>query len=213
MNVWRDTPWKLWNELRRWLVYPPARLLFAFYGVAWGRGWRLHGLPILQRHRGSTLIVGDGLGLRSTPGSNPLSPAHPVVLCTWRAGARLEIGKNFAMTGGVLCAAQNIRIGDNVTVGANCTIIDTDFHPLDPHQRQAAPNEAAAAPVVIDDEVFIGMHSLVLKGVTIGRGSVIGAGSVVTRDVPPCVIAAGNPARVLGLPAAGQPAAEPPEAR
>lgn len=193
-----DAPWKLWGELARWLAYPRARLLFAYYGIPWRRGWRLHGVPLIQRTRGSTLLIGDRLGLRSSLVSNPLAPAHPVVLCTWQPQAELVIGDDFAMTGGVICAARSIRIGDRVTVGANCTIIDTDFHPLDPVERRLHPNDAPAAPVVIEDDVFIGMHSLVLKGSRLGRGCVIGAGSVVTRDVPAGRIAAGNPARVIG---------------
>jgi len=56
---------------------------------------------------------------------------------------------------------------------------------------------STGAPIVIEDDVFIGMNSLILKGVTIGRGSVVGAGSVVTRDVPPGVVVAGNPAVVV----------------
>ncbi len=101
------------------------------------------------------------------------------------------------MTGGVLCAAQSVIIGDRVIVGANTTIVDTDFHPLQPSNRQVEPNAGFSAPVVIDDDIFIGMNCLVLKGVHIGKGSVIGAGSVVTGDIPSGVIAAGNPARVI----------------
>ena len=101
------------------------------------------------------------------------------------------------MTGGGIIAAHHIRIGNNVAVGANTIICDTDFHPLRPSDRMLDPNEGATAPIVIEDNVFIGMQSLILKGVTVGTGSVIGAGSVVTRDVPPGVIAAGNPARVI----------------
>jgi acetyltransferase-like isoleucine patch superfamily enzyme len=142
--------------------------------------------------------IGDRLGLRSSLVSNPLAPSHPVVLCTWRPQAELIIGNDFAMTGGVICAAHSIHIGDRVAVGANCTIIDTDFHPLNPAERRRHPNDAAVAPVVIEDDVFIGMHSLVLKGVRLGRGCVIGAGSVVTRDVPAGMIAAGNPAKLIG---------------
>jgi len=140
---------------------------------------------------------GDGFFLRSSVRSNPLGPNHPVILCTWQAGAMLEIGRNFAMTGGTLCAAEKILIGDDVTVGANTTIIDTDFHPLNPAERKASPSSGKNAPVVIEDDVFIGMNCLILKGVTLGRGCVVGAGSVVTEDIPAGVIAAGNPARIV----------------
>jgi acetyltransferase-like isoleucine patch superfamily enzyme len=101
------------------------------------------------------------------------------------------------MTGGTICAEERIIIGDDVWVGANCVIADTDFHPLDLAARLAHPLDGATAPITIEDGVFIGMQSLILKGVTIGARSVIGAGSVVTRDVPPGVIAAGNPARII----------------
>lgn len=192
-----DTPWKVWNELLRWLVYPRVRLLFAMNGISWGRGWRFHGVPIIQKHRRSWMTFGPGLGLRSSARSNPLAPNHPVVLCTWRAGSCLEVGSNFAMTGGILCAAERITIGDNVVVGANTSIVDTDFHPLDREKRRDQPSGGQTAPVVIGDDVFVGMNCLILKGVTIGDGSVVGAGSVVTRSVPQDVVVAGNPARII----------------
>ena len=109
----------------------------------------------------------------------------------------MTIGAAFGMTGGTLCAAQSVTIGDHVIIGANSAVIDTDFHPLDYATRKISPQAGIARPIVIEDEVFIGMNCLVLKGVRIGRGSVIGAGSVVTKDIPAGVIAAGNPARVL----------------
>jgi len=192
-----DTPWKFWNELYRWLVYPYVRLIFALEGIAWGKQWRMYGVPIVHRHRQSQMRFGDEFQLRSTLRSNPLGPNHPVMLTTWHAGAMIEIGNHFGMTGGTLCAAHQITIGNHVTIGANCTITDTDFHPLDPQTRQAKPQDAPTAPVVIEDDVFIGMNCLILKGVTIGRGSVIGAGSVVTRSVSPGMVAAGNPAKVI----------------
>jgi acetyltransferase-like isoleucine patch superfamily enzyme len=192
-----DTPWRVRLEIRRLLSWPVARILFAGAGVPWGRGWRFYGVPILQKHRGSTLLIGDGLQLRSIPQSNALGPFHPVILSTRRAGARLVIGRGFGMTGGTICAEESITIGDDVWVGGNCTITDTDFHPLRLEDRLARPLDGATAPVRIEDGAFIGMQSLILKGVTIGARSVIGAGSVVTRDIPPGVIAAGNPARVI----------------
>jgi len=190
-----DTPWRVRLELRRLASWPVARLIFALAGVRWGRGWRFYGVPILQKHRRSTLLIGDGLELRSIPRSNALGPFHPVILSTRRPGARLVIGRGFGMTGGTICAEESITIGDDVWVGANCVITDTDFHPLDLATRLARPLDGATAPMIIEDGVFIGMNSLVLKGVTIGARSVIGAGSVVTRSIPPGVIAAGNPAR------------------
>jgi acetyltransferase-like isoleucine patch superfamily enzyme len=192
-----DAPWKIWNELWRWLAYPTVRLIFATNGIPWGKAWRLYGIPIIQKHLRSRMSFGPGLQLRSTVRSNPLGPNHPVILCTWQEGARLEAGPEFSMTGGVLCAAERIIIGSHVSVGANTTIIDTDFHPLDPELRRLRPSEAKHAPVVIEDNAFIGMNCLVLKGVTIGQDSVVGAGSVVTRDVPSRVIVAGNPARIV----------------
>ena len=94
-------------------------------------------------------------------------------------------------------AEEQIIIGDRVTVGANSILVDTDFHPLDALARQNTPWDGGTAPIMIEDDVFIGMGTLVLKGVTIGGRSIIGAGSVVTRDIPPDVIAAGNPATVI----------------
>ena len=193
-----DTPWKLTNEIRRWLLLPWVWLSFTFRGIRWGRGWRLYGMPIIQRHQDSVIQFGPRLQLRSTLRSNPLGPNHPVFLTTWQAGAVLKVGADFGMTGGVICAAESITIGDRVAIGANTTIIDTDFHPLDARWRQEHPADARTAPIVIEDDVFVGMHCLILKGVRLGQGCVIGAGSVVTKDVAPGMIVAGNPARPVG---------------
>lgn len=192
-----DTPWKIINEILFWLSYPIVRLIFAFYRIPWGANYHFYGIPIIQKHRLSRMTFGKGLQLRSSAGSNPLGVNHPVILSTRQAGAVLEIGDDFAMTGGAICAAERIIIGDRVAVGANSCIVDTDFHPLDPQSRQENPSAGNSLPVVIEDDVFIGMNCLILKGVTIGKGSVIGAGSVVTRSIPAQVIAAGNPASVI----------------
>jgi acetyltransferase-like isoleucine patch superfamily enzyme len=193
-----ETPWKAWNAAERWLLYPLARLHFALCGAPWGEGWQIFGLPVIQKHRRGVLRIGKRLALRSTPRSNPLGVHHPVILAVWQAGAELLIGDDFGMTGGAVCAARSVRIGDRVILGANSVVTDTDFHPLEAERRRHFPADGRVAPVMIEDDVFIGMSCIVLKGVTIGRGSVIGAGSVVTRDVPPGSIAAGNPARVIG---------------
>ncbi|HSQ79394.1 MAG TPA: acyltransferase [Candidatus Bathyarchaeia archaeon] len=192
-----DTPWKVWNRIGAWLAYPYVRVMFLLRGIPWGKGWSFYGAPVVQKHRRSVMTFGPGLQLRSRVRSNPLGIHHPVVLATLGPGAELRIGERFAMSGGSICVAERVTIGDGVAVGANSTIADTDFHPLRAELRAVRPNEGKTRPVVIEDDVFIGTDCLILKGVTIGRGSVIGAGSVVTASVPPGVVAAGNPARVV----------------
>ena len=192
-----DTPWKASNEFRRLLGIPYIWTLFKLNGIPWGKVWRIYGVPIIQKHRYSAIKFGSHLSLRSFVRSNPLGPNHSVILCTWQSGAAIQVGDHFGMTGGTLCAAECISIGNNVVLGANCTVIDTDFHPLEPGMRRASPQSAQTAAITIEDDVFVGMDCLVLKGVKIGQGSVIGAGSVVSRDVPAGVIVAGNPARFI----------------
>lgn len=192
-----DSPWKLTNTVLRLVVLPYARMRFAIARIEWGRSWQLFGTPIVQRHRQSTIALGDRLSLRSTVRSNPLGPTHAVILSTRKTGAEIRIGEDFAMTGGSIVAQESVVIGDRVTVGADCVIADTDFHPLDPHERIATPTAGRSSGVVIEDDVFLGMRSIVLKGVTVGRATVVGAGSVVTHSLPERVIAAGNPAEVI----------------
>jgi len=192
-----ETPWKARNEIERLLLIPLAWVGLRFAGVDVAPGWKFYGLPIIQKQRSSTMQIGRNCNLRSQVRSNPLGPNHACILSTRRPDAKLIIGDDFGMTGGSIVCEEQITIGDRVTIGANTVIADTDFHPLDSTQRYEAPLDGATRPIMIEDDVFIGMQCLILKGVTIGRGSVIGAGSVVTKDIPPNSIAAGNPARVL----------------
>ncbi len=185
------------NEGFRILFYPFVYFYFRINGLQLPAGSKIFGLPIIQKHRRSTMRLGKNLQLRSTPVSNPLGVNHAVILCTWQENARLEIGDCFGMTGGSICAAKSVKIGNHVLIGANTTISDTDFHPLEFKQRMQNLHAGVSKAIRIEDEVYIGMNCLILKGVTIGRGSVIGAGSVVSRSIPPGVIAAGNPARII----------------
>jgi acetyltransferase-like isoleucine patch superfamily enzyme len=191
------TPWKARNELERLLLVPWAWLNIGGSGAVFGAGWRFYGLPIIQKHRDSTLVVGKNANLRSTVRSNPLGANHACVLSTRHANAVLTIGDDFGMTGGSIVCEERLTIGNRVTIGANSILTDTDFHPIDYQLRQTNPTDGKTAPIVIEDDVFIGMNVLVLKGVTIGARSVVGAGSVVTRDVPADSVVAGNPANVI----------------
>lgn len=191
----REMPWKAGNEIRRLLILPLA--WWALRGLQLGPGWRCYGLPIIQRHRRSRIRIGRGMNLRSAAMSNPLGPNHPVIISARRPGASLIIGDDFGMTGGSLICDESIAIGNRVWVGANAVIADTDFHPLDAALRRVRPLAAKTAPITIADDVFIGMNAIILKGVHVGEGAVIAAGSVVSRDVPPGTVAAGSPARIV----------------
>jgi acetyltransferase-like isoleucine patch superfamily enzyme len=191
------TPWKVVNEVRRYLTLPYTRLNFALNGVAWGSRWRVYGTPIIQRHRGSTIEIGEGWHVRSWRSTNPLGVVHPIILATWTADARIEIGDEVAMTGTAVVAQTHVHIGHRCRIGANVTIADTDFHPLESEDRNLDPRAGVSREVIIEDDVFIGMWALILKGTHIGRGSVIGAGSVVTGKVEPGTIVAGNPIHAI----------------
>ncbi len=197
MDALFNTPWKITNQIFRLFCTPFVWLTFKINGIPWPAKAKFFGLPVIQKHRYSSILIGPNADFRSTPQANPLGANHPVVLCTWVSGASITIGENFGMTGGCIVAAKRVVIGNNVGLGGNSSVIDTDFHPLNLAERRRAPNDGHAKDIVIEDDVFIGMNCIILKGVTIGKGSVIGAGSVVSKSIPPGVIAAGNPAQVI----------------
>ena len=102
------------------------------------------------------------------------------------------------MSGATIYAQTLVRIGNGVMIGAGASIVDTDFHPLAAGRRREQPAAGRSVPIEIGDECFIGMRAIVLKGSRIGRGAVVGAGSVVAGSVPEGAVVAGNPARVVG---------------
>ena len=102
------------------------------------------------------------------------------------------INNNFA----AISEHKNIIIGKNVIIGTFVEIFDSNFHGLEPDRRYMSTYEEASA-VTIEDNVFIGSNVKILKGVNIGRDSVIANGSLVTKSIPPGAIAGGNPAKVL----------------
>lgn len=168
-------------------------------GVVIAQKVRMQGRPIVSLAQGSRIQIGERCVLCSTSEFNALGVNHPIVMRTLRQGAEILIGADTGISGGSICAARSIRIGTGCLIGANVTLADTDFHSINPSNRRynGNPDDIAVAPIVIEDNVFIGAEAFILKGVTIGRNSVIGAASVVTRDVPENAIAVGNPARVI----------------
>jgi maltose O-acetyltransferase len=136
-------------------------------------------------HRG---LLGELLGH-----FGPMSEIRPPFFCDY--GTQVTIGaRTFANFGLVALDPAPIVIGDDVQIGPNVQLL-TPTHPVDPDQRRAGWE--AAAPITIGDNVWLGGGAIVLPGVTIAGDTVVGAGSVVTRDLPAGVVAVGNPARVI----------------
>lgn len=171
-----------------------ARLLAWWWRIDVGADCRFLGVPVLRRMPGSRITIGRSCEFRSAEWSNQVGLNRPCMLSTLREGASIEIEEGAGFSGTVIGAAERIVIGPGVMVGANCTITDTDWHPVNAEDR-AGNVLASASPVVIERGVWLSMNVTVLKGVTIGRNTVVAAGSVVTRSLPPGVIAAGAPAR------------------
>lgn len=191
------TPWKVINELRRLVLKPFAHAWLQLHGVSYQRGIRLFGLPIIQKHRQSSLEIGQNFQMRGWQQSNPIIRTPRCLLSVRKADAYLRIGDDVGMSAAAIVAEKGITIGDRVLIGANTVIVDSDFHPLIAVDREVDSQAGSKKEIVIEDEVFVGMNCLILKGSFIGKGAVIGAGSVVSGDIPAGSIAAGNPARCL----------------
>ena len=178
---------------------PPVAETLRRLGVDVADDARFYGSPIVTMASGSRISIGRAAILTSDSEFTALGVSRPCILRTLRPGAVITIGAESGLSGTVVCAAQSVTIGRECLMGADVLIADTDFHPLKAKNRRHSDvvEDIATAPVVIEDNVFIGARSMVLKGVRIGTNSVIGAGSVVLSDIPANVIAAGVPARVL----------------
>lgn len=158
--------------------------LYLRHATSVGSRVRVWGRPIVRND--GTLIVGDRVRLVSTVATLELAVGKD---------ATLEIGeRTFINYGCSFGATKLIRIGKNCSIGTHVIVMDNDFHRLEPERRNEYP---PSAPIVIEDNVWLGVRVTVLRGVVIGEGSVVGAGSVVVHDVPPRSLAAGVPARVL----------------
>lgn len=168
-------------------------------GVHLGSETKFYGMPIISISPQSTIDIGDRTVICSNSEFTVLGVNHPTIMRTLRLNASIKIGKDCGISGLSICAAQNVEIGNQCLIGANVTIADTDFHPIASHNRRYSDNEneIKVEPVFISNNVFIGAGSFILKGVRIGENSIIGAMSVVTSDVLPDSIYAGNPAKFL----------------
>lgn len=165
-------------------------ILRAYYwGVKIGKNSTFRGHCYFKKAVDSSIIIGNNFHAVSVVNESNIIK-RPCTIQTNLPGAVINIGNNVGVSGCVIACFKKIQIGNDVRIGGNCTIFDADFHLDDP--RVGNPKE-----VIIEDNVWLGYNVIVMKGVRIGANTIIGAGSVVTRDVPPNCIAAGCPCKVI----------------
>jgi acetyltransferase-like isoleucine patch superfamily enzyme len=184
------------------LLYIPFFLrdiLFCWWkGLKWDADWRFYGLPFITiGGKGSLISIGKRFVACSNPAHNSLGVFQRVTIKTVGHGARIVMGDDVGVSGCTISAATSITIGDHVLLGSGCLVTDSDAHPIDPDERRLGGG-GISKPIVIEDDVLVGARAIILKGVTIGKGSVVGAGALVAKNVPPYSIVVGNPAKVVG---------------
>jgi acetyltransferase-like isoleucine patch superfamily enzyme len=156
------------------------------------------GYPLLQLEKGTKLKIGKNVSFTSRNRGYHLNLQSPMKLMIDKKGAEIIIGDNTRIHGTCIHAQESIHIGNNCLIAANCQIVDSSGHELSfDNVKNRIKTIGKTRPIVIHDNVWIGANTFVLPGVTIGEGSVIGAGSIVVSDIPPYSIARGNPAVVI----------------
>lgn len=183
--------------LVRMRFYPMLnRVLLKKKGAVLGRNVQIPGKLNLVTSGNNVIGIGDNFYFSSGDAVNPISSNLQGAIYLEK-GASLKIGNNVGMSSTRMWIHDSVTIGDNVKIGACALITDTDAHPLDYLARRTSNDGTKSAPIVIEDDVWVGAHSIILKGVTIGARSIIGAGSVVTKSIPADCVAAGNPCKVI----------------
>lgn len=185
VNLYDFVYWLIIKKLS-WLI---MKVIFFFNEIHFTNA-RFYGLVKIRCYKNSFITIGKNVTFRSKSTSNLIGINRPCILSTHKEGSSIVIGNNCGFSGTVIGAFSSIAIGDNVKCGANTLLTDSDWHLDD--SRSGRPD-----PIVIEDNVWLGVNVIVLKGVRIGKNSVIGAGSVVTKDIPRDSVAAGNPCKVL----------------
>jgi len=181
------------------------KIYFFLNNIKYGKNFRVFNHLYLKIHVGALVQIGNNCTIMSGAGLNPLSRNIKTCIYVGKK-ATLKLGNDVGISSSTLLK-ESVSIGNSVAIGADCIIMDTDAHNLDWKIRcSEETNEygesvdmvtAASAPIVIEDNVLVGARCIILKGVTIGARSIIGSGSIVTKDIPSDCIAAGNPCKVI----------------
>lgn len=167
--------------------------------VSYLKNIQTNGVPIIGVHKYGRMIIGSHFRMNNGILHNQIGRNQRCIFKVEK-NAQLEIGSNVNMSSTAIVCCEKITIKDNVSIGGNVTIYDTDFHSLKVSERTKIVEDLSlrvTKPIVIEENVFIGAHCTILKGVTIGKNAIIGAGSIVTKSVPANEIWGGNPAKII----------------
>lgn len=169
-----------------------------YYKVLTGKNLTINGILRLRKNKTACLELGDSIIINSSWKANPAGGGQTKCLFVVSNNASLSIGNWSGISNSTIFCKEKIVIGNHVNIGVNCIIYDTDMHSINYEGRIHITEEyIETKPVVISDGAWICGHCIILKGVTIGERSVIGAGFVVTHDVPNDELWAGNPAKFI----------------
>jgi acetyltransferase-like isoleucine patch superfamily enzyme len=180
-----------------WVFTPIVKLQLRLNNASYGSGFTCKGMICIQNF--GIISIGKNVAINSAGWANPIGGGNKILFQIFRGG-HLTIGEGSGLSNCAITCASQITIGTYVLIGAGCKIYDTDFHPTEYYFRYGAKRDYGKTkkkPVVIEDGVFIGGGSYILKGTHIGEHSIIGAGSVVSGNIPANEIWAGNPARFI----------------
>ncbi len=182
---------------RIWIKYNTIK--FNLNNIEHGKKLSIYNKIYIKKHHGSSIIIGDNFTFTSGGNINPLCRNIKGCIVTSSPTAEIIIGHSVGISSASIWARKKIIIGNNVKIGGDVIIIDSNSHSLNYIERRIDldDNSISSSPILIDDDVLIGTRCIILKGVHIGYRTIIGAGSVVVKDIPPNCIAAGNPCKVI----------------
>ncbi|MEI8285258.1 MAG: acyltransferase [bacterium] len=169
-----------------------SALRAAVAGCELGQGVILNGTPYIRRKGNGRIILGDKVNINSSRWGNWLGTPGAMILSV-EPGAALEMKAGAGVSSSQIIANIGIEVGEDSMIGAGCLLCDSDMHEV----PLGSGKPTAVAPIRIGKNVFVGARCIILKGVTIGDRAVIGAGSVVTKDVPADSLVTGNPATII----------------
>ena len=161
----------LWPRFYNFVIFIANRVVV-------GQEFTVNGC-VYVNNRGS-IEIGDGVTINSGMRLNPVGGQTQTRIIVY-PGAKLRIGNNVGISNTTIVVQSSVEIDDGAIVGGSCNILDTDFHSLNPNVRGTVNDIGKTKPVYIGKKVFLGAHSIVLKGVSIEDYSIIGAGSVIRQ--------------------------------